>query len=340
MSIRTALLSTLLCLGCASVPLDGPDEPGNPEQRDAAGPTVGAFDDVSLKVFYGTATPTLVPLSPGQIKAIGQFPGICSGTVVAQRWVATAAHCELPQGAEICFGGRPDAKDVCVDTARTIDHPEWVDGGNYAGDITLVELPRDIGDIAPDIEPIPLFDGQMDNGWIGRRAEASGYGTDENGDIGTRAFTAEPLVAVSSRFITIDGEGRHGVCFGDSGGPLMMAMDDGTTRVIGVLSNGDGSCVDEDNFTRIDTYKAWLEGYMGPIGVPVEVDSDGDTVPDDGDNCVLVANTDQLDSDGDGLGDVCDPTPTPERPGMTDGGGDSGPNDDVQPPTAPPVGGA
>ena len=36
------------------------------------------------------------------------------------------------------------------------------------------------------------------------------------------------------------------------------------------------------------------------------VDGDGDGVDDPADNCVTVANTDQLDTDADGFGDVCD----------------------------------
>ena len=48
------------------------------------------------------------------------------------------------------------------------------------------------------------------------------------------------------------------------------------------------------------------------ISLPVEptatggVDTDGDGVSDDVDNCVNAANPDQLDTDGDGQGDVCD----------------------------------
>lgn len=40
--------------------------------------------------------------------------------------------------------------------------------------------------------------------------------------------------------------------------------------------------------------------------VPAEVDTDGDTVADDVDNCPEISNSDQHDSDNDGAGDACD----------------------------------
>jgi len=43
-------------------------------------------------------------------------------------------------------------------------------------------------------------------------------------------------------------------------------------------------------------------------------DSDGDGVTDAGDNCPSVANANQADSDGDGLGDLCDNTNPPVAP--------------------------
>ena len=46
-------------------------------------------------------------------------------------------------------------------------------------------------------------------------------------------------------------------------------------------------------------------------GTRMGIDRDEDTALDGLDNCPAVANTDQLDADEDGIGDVCDPLFTP-----------------------------
>jgi hypothetical protein len=102
----------------------------------------------------------------------------------------------------------------------------------------------------------------------------------ETGYSGTRKFTAEPIYNVWSDMLTIDGEGRHGVCFGDSGGPVMVIAADGTTRTAGVLSHGDSSCVGRDNYTRVDAYRDWVIGLAGAPSPPMgggcgDVDSVG-----------------------------------------------------------------
>ncbi len=48
------------------------------------------------------------------------------------------------------------------------------------------------------------------------------------------------------------------------------------------------------------------------------MDSDGDGIPDDTDNCPYVTNEDQTDNDGDGVGDACDICPEDSDPDQAD----------------------
>ena len=60
----------------------------------------------------------------------------------------------------------------------------------------------------------------------------------------------------------------RGLCGGDSGGPVMVIADDGTTRLVGDLTGGDPSCVGVDNYTRIDNVRDWIESTTGPLPEP------------------------------------------------------------------------
>ena len=72
--------------------------------------------------------------------------------------------------------------------------------------------------------------------------------------------------------------------------------------------------------------------YWGQVSDACDPDIDGDTVLNAVDNCLLIANLDQADLDGDGLGTLCDPddtNPDFDGDGLADGTEDANRNGTV-----------
>lgn len=260
----------LIIAGCGSshtAPADGgaaPDggpfvseDSGAPEPVDGGGSLVCVGDErrTSL-VYYGTPEPTAMPLTPGQVLAIGSLNG-CTGTFVTDEWVLTAKHCRVRVGRRFCVGTNPSNPNICFEAAEVRDHPSQ--------DMTLVRTDVPASSRAPTLEPIPINTVRLDNSWIGVTAEAAGYGQQEDGSSGEREFTAQPIDGFErAEYLVINGEGTRGVCFGDSGGPVMILAADSTVRVAGDLSYGDPSCVGRDRYSRTDTVVEWIESFTGP----------------------------------------------------------------------------
>lgn len=101
-----------------------------------------------------------------------------------------------------------------------------------------------------------------------------------------------------------DGGGESMIQGGDSGGPLVATVPGGS-RVIGVNSASQGG--DAKSFIA-PTYLLPNSAFLSLHGVGATLigDQDGDGVPDSRDNCPADANTDQIDLDADGVGDICD----------------------------------
>jgi hypothetical protein len=88
----------------------------------------------------------------------------------------------------------------------------------------------------------------------------------------------------------------------------VVLIDPATGRIIGrgALDGRGNTSIDLNGFAgNFWARVASVDGRSQQVAL-IEIDTDGDGIPDSRDNCINVPNADQRDSDGDGYGDACD----------------------------------
>ncbi len=283
MNIKRAMTSAFLALALsACTATKEAEEPNAAAAKEAALPD-------KLPIYMGTSGPNLFKVPEPYQLAIGALmrsgDNFCTGTLIADDVVLSAGHCavDLNTGLErpisgVTFGFGKDMLNPLhkIAVKKIIPHPDFFpnainDDDTFAkNDVALFILQEKASAHLPDVLPIPLNKSSLAD-LKGKPVQNVGYGATEENYYNTRRFwTIEEVVDVTSYDFTVNGKGKSSVCMGDSGGPSLYAIDD-QIYVIGTVSWGSASCVDNDHFARTNDNIPWITKTLAEIGhAPLE----------------------------------------------------------------------
>jgi V8-like Glu-specific endopeptidase len=279
-SLWIGLFGVLLLGGCSA-----------PLEKDG----IGA---IASPIVGGQETPTCAwPTTVHYRESISaQTEAGCTATLVHPQMVTIAAHCmEDSTPIEITFGELVDERKSPRRVAIESCHEK---GGQAAGeDFAYCILKEAVNDVP--IIPI-LFGCETEILKPKQDIVLVGYGNiDENTESpgGHKRWVHAPVVKRNTKTIDL-GDTNHTNCFGDSGGPAYVKLDDGTWRVFGATSTStvvnNVACAAPGTWAYLPYYVPWIEQDSG-LDVTPCYDSDGTWNP--GPHCQGVPTNPEV-SDG------------------------------------------
>ncbi|HJU44219.1 MAG TPA: trypsin-like serine protease [Vicinamibacterales bacterium] len=155
--------------------------------------------------------------------ASGLAAGACSGTVIAERAILTAAHC-LDQGVRLVRIFLGSGLEIVAESF--IGHPAFRGAG--PNDVGVVKMRDPIGR-----RPIPLLLSR--DARVGETAVVAGWGRNQNDVPATLRAGVTTVTGIGTLLETQFGANVGSVCSGDSGGPILLS-EGGAWTIAGVTS--------------------------------------------------------------------------------------------------------
>ena len=220
------------------------------------------------------AFPYIVSL---QADGFGHF---CGGSLIADRWVLTAAHC-VDGGVDSVLIGLHDRKNPSSAEKFTVAniyvHPKS-DMSTMEYDVALLELSE-----SSSFKPVALNDAEISiSSSSPVLATTAGWGTTSSGSSSLPSILRQVSVPLVSKADcnakdSYNGDitdsmlcagyktGGKDSCQGDSGGPLVVTQADGTPVLAGVVSWGEGCALKNKYgvYAKVSAALDWIKTTSG-----------------------------------------------------------------------------